>query len=172
MSISKTLKKDSRYIKAMNVLSELKADMDTKKVLDELFILHPSRGVSALRPNQIMESSVATLLKSTTQEIATRSRVTTVKMTALRSLLSIEEIVDPLRKYLLTKYSATLKEYGYSTVSSQRAAVDSALKLFLDETRSLNYILKIADLVIEDVDSAGWGLKRISDTLEQVKKDR
>lgn len=172
MNIARELKADDTYLRAKKVLDSIKENVNTDDIIKELFSLHASRGVAALRPNKILQSALHHVVNSTAQELTVRSRVTTIKMNALASLLKIEEVLDPLKKYALSKYGNKLKDRGHKTLASQRAAIDSALKVFTTETRRMDYVIKIADLVMSDVDSANWGLKRIADVLEQSSKDR
>jgi hypothetical protein len=172
ISLSKKIKNDKQYLRAMRSLDALKEDLDSKSIIAELFSLQASRGVSALRPNKILQSAQHVLIDSSVQEIAVRSRTTTIKMSALRSLLTIEQVTDPLRKYIMYQYGGDLKADGYTTVAAQKSALDNLLKVFIKEVRDLEYILKIADLVLEDVDAAGWNLSRIEKVIESSRKDR
>ncbi len=171
-TLKELIREDRNYKSARRALDNVKKNFISRDILDELFTLQASRGVSALRPNKILQSSLHVLLDTSTQEIATRSRATTIKMTALRSLLSLEQVIDPLRKYLLIRYRKKFKAHGISGVTNEKNAVEDIMRLFYKEKRELDYIVKICDLVIEDTDAAGWGLKRISDTLEQASKDK
>ncbi len=171
-SVKVILRADAVYKRAKRALENSLEGMDVDRVTQELFSLHASRAVSALKPAKILQSRAATLIDSSVQEIAVRSRITTIQMTTLRSLLTLEEIIDPLRKYVMHTYGNAMKLEGHSTLAAQKASVDTYLKLFINRKRKLDYILKISDLVLADVDSAGWSLKRIQETLETLTRER
>lgn len=171
-SLRDSIREDRTYKSAKKALDTIRQEFNNEEILNELFSLQASRGVSALSPKKILESSLKVLLNSSTQEMAVRSRVTTIKMTALRSILQLDQVIEPLRNYILINFHSQMKAEGISGVTNQRKAIDNYLKLFIREKRDLDYIIKIADLVIEDTDAAGWGLKRIQETLDQASKDR
>jgi len=171
MSLTTKVREDPVYIRSRRGLENLKKTIEVENILNELFSMHASRGVTALRPNVVLQSSVAVLLKSTTQEITVRSRATTIKMTVLRVLLKLDQTIDPLRKYILVTYQKEFKELGIG-VTNQKNSTENILSPFLNFKRQLDSVLRIADLVIEDIDSAGWGLKRIQETIEQSSRDR
>ena len=154
------------------MLDNLKESLDTKATMNELFSLQASRGIAALSPRKILRSSLTVLLESTTQEVAIRSRVTTIKMSSLRTLLALENIIAPLRKYIISTYGHEMKNQGYTTVSAQKSYVDNIMKLFLQLQTEIDYLMKVSDLVLGDVDSASWALKRVQEVLEQSSRDR
>lgn len=172
MSLKAEIKKDQVYVSAKKSLDNLKNSIEPKEILNELFAMQASRGVSALSPKKILQSSLHVMLNASTQEIAVRSRATTIKMQALRALLSLDQIIDPLRKYILVNYRQQMKDEGSTNITAQRMVCDDILKMFIREKLELDTIVQIADMVISDIDAAGWSLKRISDTLEQSARDR
>ena len=72
------IREDRNYKTSKRALENVKKNFISQDILDELFALQAARGVSALRTNKILQSSLHVLLNASTQEIATRSRATTI----------------------------------------------------------------------------------------------
>ena len=169
MSLSRTIKKDPRYKKAARIMSRIESDFDTDKVNRELMSLHASRSITSMRAKEVTRNSVKTMISSSLEEAGVRSRCTTIKMQCLRHLTSLETSIEHLRKYLLIKYSDKMQG---STLTANKAEVDMHLQEFFRVKDNLTTTDKMASLVIDDCDSAGWSLKRIEDALERSSKDR
>ena len=166
------IREDKTYKRSKKQLERIMADVDVKLLVQELFSLQTTRGVTALSSKKIIQDAMRILIDSSVSEIAVRSRCTTIKMQSLQALIEIEELHSHLTKYLLAKYAKQMKSEGHSTITAQRGQVDVYLRAFIEVKRNLEYITKMADLVVSDVDQAGWALKRIQEALDSTKKDR
>ena len=170
--ISTVIREDSVYKRSKKRLNSIMENIDIKMLTNELFSLHNSRVAATLKTQVIIRDSVQEITGSTVDEIATRSRCTTIKMTALKSLLDIEEITRHLSKYILSKYAKQLKANGDTTITAQKATVDVYLRLFIESKNQLEGLMKLVDLVLDDVDQTSYGLSRIEKVLELASKDR
>jgi len=172
MVVIRTLKRDRRYRSSQKALTRLLEGVDYEANAAELFSLHATRGVSALNPKRVLHGAAAVVIKASVEEMAVRSRAVTIKMVSLKSLLTLDEMIEHLRKYLISSYSDRMKAEGYTTITDKKTVVDVTLRAFIDAKRQLDYVVTLADLIIEDTDAASWSMKRISDTLGQNLKDR
>ena len=170
--LTSIVRENKIYIRSKKSLERIMADVDYKQFMQELFTLQTNRGVTALRSKKIIHDSVRVLIDSNVDEIATRSRATTISMSCLQALLEIEELYSHLNKYLLSNYAAQLKKEGHTTITAQRAQIDVYLRVFLETKRNLEYTMKMAEMVFKDIDQASYGLMRIQEALETTKKDR
>lgn len=166
------IRSDKTYKRSKKRLELIMQDIDTKALVNEIYSLHVTRGVTALSGKKIVQDSMRILINSSVEEIAARSRCTSIKLSVLQALIDIEELHSHLSKYILSKYASHMKAEGHTTITSQKAQVDVYLRQFIEIKRNLEYIMKMTDLVLADVDAAGWSLKRIQEAIDGSKKDR
>ncbi len=166
------VREDKTYKRSKKRLEIIMQDIDIKALINEIYSLHVTRGVTALSGRKIVQDSMRILINSSVEEIAARSRCTSIKLSVLQALIDIEELHSHLSKYILSKYAGQMRQDGHTTITSQKAQVDVYLRQFIEIKRNLENIMKMADLVLTDVDAAGWSLKRIQEALDSSKKDR
>jgi hypothetical protein len=162
---------DPRFIKAKKILQRIEKTIEPDSLITELFSLHQTRTISKIATKDFMNNHYR-IVDSSVDEISKRSRCTYIKMSALKHKALLDETETMLRKYLLSKYSVDIKNKGHTSIAAQRSYVDSKLKDFSSFVAKLNLVMDTADLVIQDVDAAGWGLKRIADTVAMLHKDK
>lgn len=171
-SLQDVVREDKTYRVSKRRLERVMQNIDIKILIRELFTLQTTRASGALKGNQVIRSAMRTVIDGAAEEMAVRSRCTTVKMTALQALVEIEELVSHLTKYLLSRYVARLKAEGFTTITAQKAQVEVYLRLFVEAKKNLEYLMKMADLVIADIDQSSYAWRRIEDAIETSKKDR
>lgn len=147
------------------------SELDLDALTKELSNMHASRAVRALNTKKMLASSQVTLLDVQIQEIGFRSRAVAIKMAVLGEMLTRDEIVSKVRKYILTTYAEDLKE-SFKTLTAQKSYIEVLLEPYTKLSTHMSHVLKLADLVIEDLDQASWGLKNIKETLELGNKER
>lgn len=172
MKASEIIRQDPQYKKFKKLLNTTMSDIDIDMLIKELSTLHISRVSPKLKTQVVIRDSVNELVNSSVDEIGTRSRCTTIKMTALQAKLNIDEYYRHLSKYLLSKHGAALKKSGDTTLTAQKATVDVYLRLFIEARNSLENLMKLVDIVLEDIDQASFGLSRIKDVIELAARDR
>lgn len=169
MKFKDRLKEDKLFTKKMKQLLNMKSKDETW--CDELESLHARRGIRALRSNVLLESSIKVSIDSNIDNQAIRSRCVEIKISALRQQIIIEETVDLLKKYLSSNYSEFLAK-KYKTATEKKAAIDYVLSKVSNLEDRLKLVIKLADVVIDDCDSAGYTLHRINEALTMKSKDR
>lgn len=170
-SLSDIIKSDSRVERGMKVLRVTELDLDS--IIQELLSLHSSRKMRALSRKKLLESSSVVLIDTTIQEAAFRSRAVDIKIKVLIEMMKKEEVYSTLRKYILSKYKNRLSKRGFKSLTSQRDYVSVLLfDKYLSEARHMQNVVQITDLVISDIDSSGWGLKRIEEVLTNLSKEK
>ncbi|QXV74200.1 hypothetical protein [Rhizobium phage RHEph12] len=165
------VREDQTYRKAKKQFDLLLQDVDTKSLIHELFTLQTSRNVNTLN-RKVLQDALRKIVDASVDEILTRSRATTIKMQALQALIAIEEITSHLSKYLLAKYNKQMKMEGHTTITAQRAQVDVYMRRFLETKKQLEYVDKLANMVVEDIDQSSYSLRRITDAIDMGRKDR
>lgn len=167
MGFNSLVRDDPVYIKRMKRMLALKDKSETW--IEELVSLQVSRGVGALTTSGLLSNSQMESLDSNINNQMIRSRSAVIKIQALRQIVVIDESLKYLRKYLSYKYDDELKRY--KTVAAKRNAVELTLEKAVNMSDRLSGVIKIADVVLEDSDSAGFTLKRIGDVLALKARD-
>lgn len=169
MSFKQKLEDDALFTKKMKQMLRIKNKDEVWA--DEIESLHARRGVRALRTNTILESSQKVSLDSNIDNQAVRSRCVEIKVAAMRQQITLQETVELLEKYLATKYSKYLSS-KYKNVTEKKAAIAVVLNPVTKTIDRLKLVMKLADAVIDDCDSAGFTLHRIGEILTDKAKDR
>lgn len=169
MSVEAVIKRDDRVARVLARCAN--ADKDVDAWMDELMTLHASRGIRSLNTTALLSSAQHVSITTNLDNQTVRSRAVEIKMRALRQELFVSEQIDILRKYVLAKYSELLKE-AHKTLSDRRSAVDNCLRKAIRSAKRLNGATKVADLVIEDCDAAGFSLRRVNEVLTMKSVDR
>lgn len=166
------IREDKVYKRSKKRLEIIMQDVDVKALISEIYSLHVSRGVTALSGRKIVQDAMRILVNTAVDEISARSRCTTIKLSTLQAQIEIEELYSHLSKYLLSKYASNMKAEGHTTITAQKAQIEVYLRSFVEIRRNLDYVMKMADLVISDADQTSWSLRRIQEALDSSKKDR
>lgn len=163
------LKEDKIFNKNMKRL--LRLENKDESWSNELESLHARRGIRALQSNALLESSKRISIDSNIDNQAVRSRCVEIKISALRQQLVMEEVITKLRKYLASQYAKFLTK-KYKNVNEKRAAIEYVLEPIVRLEHRLKLTIKLADVIIDDTDSAGYTMHRIGEALQMKSKDR
>lgn len=166
------VREDKTYRVSKRRLERTMQDIDIRMLVTELFTLQTSRMSGALKGSQVIRSATRIVIDGASEEMAVRSRCTTIKMSALQALVDIEELVSHLTKYLMSRYAGQLRSGGFTTITAQKAQIDVYLRLFVEAKKNLEYLMKMATLVSDDIDQGSYAWRRIEDAIESSKKDR
>jgi hypothetical protein len=169
MSLKDKLKEDQLFQKSMKRI--LKMEMKDEQWADEISSLHVRRDIRALNSKELLQSAQRRTIDSNLDNQAVRSRCVEIQMTALKQKITFEEIVVDLRKYLTAKYGGYLKK-NYGSAPERRAVIENALAKAVRMLNRLDHVIKLAGLVIEDADAAGFTYKRIGDVLAIKARDK
>lgn len=167
-SLRKILKTDEVFMKRYRRVLDMK--MQDEKWYEEIESLHLSRGMRTLKSGELLQSSQKVGIDNNLENQYVRSRCVEIKVRALRQVVGFEEASDSLKKYVMHRYAKRLGRF--KTVTERKAEVDYALMEVDKLIKRLNFIVKICDIIIADVDAAGYTLHRVGELLEQKRKDR
>ncbi len=167
MSLKETLKGDIRFRKRMKHILELNSNCESW--VAQLESIHVSRDITALNSNKLLSDSKRITIDSNVDNQAARSRCVTIRLKAMRQLLVIEEALDTLQKYVYNRYAEELKPY--KTLTDKKSAVAFVLQGPTKRLKQLKFVIEFADIIIADVDAAGFSIKRVNDTLALNARD-
>lgn len=138
--------------------------LDTTALLDEIERIHMTRKLRNLTPEQILKRTQFELMDANLQNSANRSRIVEIKMQATRKINLLWERAEKARKFINLQYRDRLKD-EHRTIGERTNAVDTVLAPVQDVTNQLEQVTAMADLVIDDLDQAGYTLKRLGDVV-------
>lgn len=163
------MSRDPRVTKIIDATKKFDAGVDDW--INEIMSLHSVRGIRALNTTALLQSSVFIAMEANLENQATRSRCVEIQAKAYKQQAILEEKLDLLTKYLMSKYSDELRE-EYKSITERKTAIATALKQLERIKRRLKNVDKIATMVIGDTDQAGFTLKRIGDLIEIKSRDK
>ena len=99
-----------------------------------------------------------------------RSRCTEICMDIMASSSYLSMSIDNMRRYILANYDEILVDAGATRITEKRTIVDGLFNTANSRLQQLYDILDVADLVIKDIDQAGWALARTTTALEIAVK--
>lgn len=169
MGFKTKLADDKVFTKNMKKL--LRIQSKDEAWANELESLHARRGIRALKSNSLLESSQKIAIDSNIDNQAVRSRCVEIKISALRQQIVMDETISLLRKYLGSKYSKYLTT-KYKNVTEKRNAIEYVLEPIVRVEDRIKLVIKLADVVIDDCDSAGYTMHRIGEVLNSKSKER
>lgn len=99
-----------------------------------------------------------------------RSRCTEICMDVMASSSYLSLSIENMRRYILANYDDILVDSGITRITEKRTIVDGLFNTASSRLQRLYDIIDVADLVIKDIDQAGWALARTTTALEIAVK--
>jgi hypothetical protein len=165
------LKGDDVYANAVKRLKVLKADHDFPRMAKEITGLHATRHIRHMDYESLLSNQQKGLIEANLQNAAFRSQAIAIKMTVLKITTVAGGILSDLRNYLAHRHSGALRQQA-TTVAERAAIINSWIGKYASLPSEANYISELADLLINDLDQAGWTLRRINDVIALRQSDR
>lgn len=162
-----TKKKDPawhRFREQMKALGEF----DFNALIEEVRTLHKTRSMRMIRA--MSQTSAIQLGDAVGREIAVRARCVEICMDVIVLRNTVNKSISNLKKYLEATYPKTLKGMGVTTVTARRNLLDALVQPYVERTVTMETLLEIADLVIADVDQAGYGTKHLTELIAVATK--
>ena len=100
------------------------------------------------------------LTSATLKLIDCRTKAVTTRLSFTRAVGDAEAMLDTARGYLQNNYSEHVKG---GTKDERRAVLDAYFADEIMNLRRAEAVIEMADLVISNIDSAAWGIKRVDD---------
>jgi hypothetical protein len=136
---------------------------DFEKLMDEIKTMHKTRSVRML--GAMTQSSAKKVGDAASQEIAVRSRCIEISLDAVILRNAINGSVGTLKKHIEASYPKTLRGMGITTVTARRNLLDALTDRYLDKYDTLMTLIEVADLVVADIDQAGYAIKHITEAV-------
>jgi hypothetical protein len=161
------LKQDSRFKKLKNVFDSLpvyQIPIDT--LMTEVESAHKMRSVRRLSTSSsdFMQAVVDANIFDQTQ----RSRMAEIQMTCLKATNKLQSAITALKDHLILAYAEELKVVR--TKEERTMIVNAALRDFNKYIDRVSILREMTQIVISDIDKAGWSLSRTIDALSVLNK--
>lgn len=131
----------------------------------EIQIAHSGRKTHEMSGDKITGVSGGNfIIYLSAHESAVRSRVTGLQIEAIRGRIWLEHQLKTMRQYLRLAYACHLSGVG-KTKSEQDVAINFMLEYYDQSLAMLLGLLEIIDVVVADVDQAGYRTKAINDSV-------
>lgn len=168
--LQKAMKKTSDY-KTMESLVSSHA-IDSQNITEEVTRLHKSRKSSTLgfkiKKNQI---SGRKLVAAGLEDSAYRSRIVQLKTDVMKSRNYLDIAHKSILRTLQSSFSTRLNS-AYKTKDERLSIIKSMPVISRAEeiTQELDNLIKVMDVVIEDIDKMAWVIKKSIDAIEIISK--
>lgn len=168
MDFATCVKEDDNFKRYKSILVTVKSSLDLVKTLKEANYLHSQRIVRKLFELKV---SPQKLQEALFIEISTRSRLIELKSLVINQVELLEGAISICRKHLSTTYSDKLARVA-STQAGRAAVMDQVFargKDYLSQVKTLDSQL---DLIIKDIDAAGYALTNVREVMKMVLDKR
>lgn len=157
------LKLDANWQKFRNIVSEAyKPEFDD--YITELSDLHKSRSTRLLSSSGFPTGKKVAAAAS--KEIAVRSRAVEICIEIARNRNWLNISMSTMKNRIEVEHSTFLGSIGVRGVTERKSIAQSVMARAQKVLDQLDTITEIADLVISDIDQAGYALKHIVDSLQ------
>jgi len=167
-AIRSTIKKNKRFQQFLeNFRGNPAYNIDFESYHSELQRLHTTRITRELkrkRSRAFPEKVCEALL----QDQATRSRCAEILGECTKISHAMERTLSKLRDYLCAEYASYLKSVGAQ--GERKAFVESIMRPFYDYFDEVKGLEKAAQIVIEDIDKAGFMFKNLVEVIKVLSR--
>jgi len=162
---NEAVKKNKKLRKMRGMLERGAYAIDITQVIRELESLHSTRKFRSYEVKEVVSSMQKKLMEATVENSSFRSRCVELKMRCFKVSRLLEEHLGIMRDYLATKYADVLRN-EFNTIKDRNAAVNTVLTDFTRLQHKLETAIKLADMVINDMDQAYWSIQLVERTME------
>lgn len=168
MELIKEIRRDENYNKVKAHYEGVVKKTDLETLFNEAVSLHAGRlsrnlsGDKRYSPKYIIDANL--------RDLSYRARLVEIRVSVDRKLKGLQEMVDALKRYILTEYADDL--HDYKTIEQRRgfaARVVKAQEQFLAEGYSL---VAAVDTLIKDIDQSSYHFKTIIECLKLLDSSK
>lgn len=160
-------KKDPHWMRFRNQMKDLQ-QFDFEKLIEEIRTLHKTRSIRMLRA--LSQTSAKQLGDAVGREIAVRARCAEICMDVIVMRNLVNKSMSDLKKYIEAAYPKTLRDFGVTTVTARKNLLDALLQPYVEKTTIMETLLELADIVMIDVDQAGYSVKHLSECITNATR--
>lgn len=169
-SARRHLKNDQRFKRMQQAFDTLDyLNLDVVPLEEEILFLHNTRPMRTLKDETTgTHQYTQKLIDSLMTDQAIRSRLTEIIIACVSADRNISDMCKAYKDYAVIKYSDILK--SWRTKEERRQFLDVILRPFLSYQDDVQSLQIKAELVIQDIDKAGFALKNNIQALEMITR--
>lgn len=152
MSFTSRAQRDDKYKRIVKLQNSIKSKIDDRELIKEMKSMLLARKYRKLEP-EFLDKATFHLTEWASELNTHRSRLADISFVTLDSKLTMEEAVKALRNYLLQTYSSHIPA-SVKGVSERKSIVDDALEEPLHLIAKLDRILKLSDVVQNELEAS------------------
>lgn len=157
------LRRDSRYKRLLETFETASIyNIPREKLIEELKTIHSLREVRRLNIRD--PDYVDNLLNANAHDQAQRSRCTEMLMSCVHVTEQLARGIKALESHLLLEYSDQLRQFR--TKEERLQVLSIALRKFSSYLDNIKVLHALTELVIADIDKAGWSMRASIDALK------
>lgn len=166
-TIVELIRKDRRYKRLLKTFESAAIyNIPCERLIGELKDIHSLREVRRLNIRDA--DYVDKLLNANSHDQAQRSRCTEILVSCLEVTEKLNRALAALKDHLMLEFSDHLRPLR--TKEERLMVLNLALRKFSRFLENVAVVKGIADLVISDIDKAGWSLRASLDALKITRK--
>lgn len=162
--LQEQLKSDDTFQRYRSILRTVRGTLDLEKQLKEASYLHKrrkSRKLFELRVSPIK------LQEAILEDMSNRSRLVEIKVLLLDQQELLSTAIGLGKKHVRATYASLLSTYG-TTKEAHMLVVEKVFSAGLKTLAEIDNAVAILDLLIKDIDQAGFGLRNSVDVMRML----
>ena len=166
MSLKEGMLRNKKYRRLINSFANNQLfKIPFNKYKEEVMTLHTARTVRTLIKYTVGGSDKLAdqIIKANLIDQGQRSRLVEIMMHCHRASNAIADAVKVFKTYALIKYDAQLR--SFKTKDERTGALDAILCDMLEYKAEAESLYALCEIVVKDIDAAGFSLKRTIDAL-------
>lgn len=164
-------KQDETFKRTLRRTSKILEGISVSDYYNEVTAMHSSRLVRSILVNDVLADQGRKIIEATIQNQSHRSRLVEIKVKLTRVSTTVTEAIDSCQNYLRHQYAVPLSKEG-KTQADRNAILSRLFRKPNTVLSEIEGIWSVLDEIIEDLDQAGWALKRIADVVAMQHRDR
>ena len=158
--------KDKRVKKFRDHVRKLRQNDKSEDYKEEMRSMHVTRRERRATAAKLIENAQRDLIDMLMRNQSIRSRVLEMKMEIFNVSALIEDHLAALTQHILITYQAEVAQVvGSKTKGDREGFVKALLAREVSYMKKLQVVIKIADMLIDDLDQAGWAVQRTTAVL-------
>lgn len=155
------VKADDKYKRFRRIVKNVGEQINVEKLHAEILRLHAGRKSRTL---YLKRPGADAVDEANLQDSAYRSRIAEIYVEVDYHLGLLQEALESIRKHLMNEFRENLE--GLKTKGERLTFADQYLNSGLALIHKLKRLLKVADVIIKDIDQNSYSLKNTIKTME------
>lgn len=160
VSLKRRLNSDKRMAALHKAFStQEQYNLPLKELYEEVTTLHTIRKTRALKQSR-NETFVQKLMEAMIDDMSKRSRLVEILMLCVKTIRTLEDLLEDLEGYLLLEYGNLL--YSLKTKGEREQFIKTqAFAEYLKYTKRLHKLKEACEFVIVDIDKGGYTYRNL-----------